>query len=176
MTWFDSWSSVGRVAGTTAMAYATLIFFLRLSGNRTLSKLNAFDLVVTVALGSTLATVILSKDVALMDGLLALALLIGLQYAVAWFGVRAPAFYRLVKNEPTLLFYEGTFLEVALRRARITRDEVLAAVRSQGVEGLTDLRAVVLETDGSLSVVRAREPRPLESALSPVTESSGSAA
>jgi uncharacterized membrane protein YcaP (DUF421 family) len=139
VTWFDGWNSVGRVAVTAVLAYAALLFFLRLSGKRTLSKLNAFDLVVTVALGSTLATVILSKDIALADGLLALALLIGLQYAVAWLSVRATAFRRLVKNEPTLLFYEGTFLEVALRRARITHDEVLAAVRGQGVEGLLDL-------------------------------------
>ena len=116
MIWFDSWNSVGRIAVTAVMAYAALLFFLRLSGKRTLSKLNAFDLVVTVALGSSLATVILSKDVPLVDGLLALASLIGLQYVVAWLGVRLPAFYRLVKNEPTLLFYEGTFLDVALRR------------------------------------------------------------
>ena len=176
MTWFDSWSSMVRVVLTAVMAYAALLFFLRLSGKRTLSKLNAFDLVVTVALGSTLATVILSKDIALVDGLLALALLIGLQYAVAWLSVRATAFHRLVKNEPTLLFYEGTFLDGALRRARIRRDEVLAAIRGQGVEGLIDVREVVLETDGTLSVVRARGTRPLDSALSSVAEPSGSAA
>ena len=168
MTWFESWQSVGRVVLTGVLAYAALIFFLRLSGKRTLSKLNAFDLVVTVALGSTLATVILSKDTALIDGLLALALLIGLQYAVAWLSVRATAFRRLVKNEPTLLFYDGAFLDVAMRRARITRDEILAAVRGQGVEGMVDLRAVVLETDGGLSVVPARETHPMDSALSSV--------
>ena len=50
-----------------------LVIFLRLSGKRTLSKMNAFDLVVTVALGSTLATVLLTKDVALADGALAFA-------------------------------------------------------------------------------------------------------
>ena len=98
MTWFDSWNSVGRVAVTAVMAYVALIGFLRISGKRTLSKLNAFDLVVTVALGSTLATVILSKDIALADGLLALGLLIGLQYAVAWLSVRATIFRRLLKN------------------------------------------------------------------------------
>lgn len=176
MTWFDSWDSVARVGVTAVVAYAALLVFLRLSGKRTLSKLNAFDLVVTVALGSTLATVVLSKDVALVDGLLALALLIGLQYAVAWLSVRAPAFQRLVKNEPSLLFYEGTFLDVALRRARITREEVLAGIRGQGVESLADLRAVVLETDGTLSIVRARGPRPPDSALSSVPEPSKSAA
>ena len=174
MTWFESWASVGRIAVSGIVAYAALILFLRLSGKRTLSKLNAFDLVVTVALGSTLATVILSKGTALVDGLLALALLIGLQYAVAWLGVRAPAFRRLVKNEPTLLFYDGAFLDLALHRSRITRDEVLAAVRGEGIEGLADLRAVVLETDGTLSVVRARDSRPRDSSLAAVVAPAGS--
>ncbi len=168
MTWFESWDSIGRTAATGVIAYAALVSFLRLSGKRTLSKLSAFDLVVTVALGSTLATVILSRDVALVDGLLALALLIGLQYGVAWLNVRAAAFGRLVKNEPTMLLYEGVFLERAMRRARITCDEVLAAVRAQGVEDLGTLRAVVLETDGGLSVVPGRGPRPVDSAVAPV--------
>jgi uncharacterized membrane protein YcaP (DUF421 family) len=69
--------------------YAFLIFALRAPGKRALSKMNAFDLVVTVALGSTLAMVLLSKDVTLAEGALALALLIGLQFAVTWSSVRA---------------------------------------------------------------------------------------
>ena len=79
---FDSWTGLGRVVLVGALAYVALVLLLRISGKRTLSKLNAFDLVVTVALGSTLATVLLSKSVALAEGVLALGLLIFLQYAV----------------------------------------------------------------------------------------------
>jgi uncharacterized membrane protein YcaP (DUF421 family) len=68
---FDSWTGLGRVLVVGTLAYFALVLTLRVSGKRTLSKLNAFDLVVTVALGSTLATVLLSKDVALAEGLLA---------------------------------------------------------------------------------------------------------
>ncbi|WP_407939580.1 hypothetical protein [Methylophaga nitratireducenticrescens] len=57
---------------------------LRISGRRILSKMNAFDMVVTVALGSTLATILLNRDVALAEGALAFALLIGMQYLVTW--------------------------------------------------------------------------------------------
>jgi len=77
---FDSWHDLGRVALVGMCAYVALVLMLRLSGNRTLSKLNAFDFVVTVALGSTLATVLLSKDVSLAEGVLAFAVLIGLQF------------------------------------------------------------------------------------------------
>ncbi len=64
---FNGWESLARILVMGLLAYATLIVFLRMSGNRTLSKMNAFDLIVTVALGSTLATVLLSKDIALAD-------------------------------------------------------------------------------------------------------------
>ena len=66
--------------------------------------MNAFDLVVTVALDSTLATVLLSSNVALAEGLLAFALLISLQFGVTWLSVRSSTFRRLVKNEPKTPF------------------------------------------------------------------------
>ena len=84
-----------------------LLLLLRVSGKRTLTKMNAFDLVVTVALGSTLATVMLTKSVALAEGLTAFVLLIFLQFVLTWLFVRSQAASRLVKSEPTLLVYQG---------------------------------------------------------------------
>ena len=143
------------VAGT--VAYAALVLLLRVSGKRTLSKMNAFDLVVTVALGSTLATVLLSKEVALAEGVTALALLIFLQFAVAWSSVKSKMVSRLVKSEPALLFYRGTFLQDAMRRERVTEDEVLAAIRERSVASLEDVEAVVLETAATMSVIAKSE-------------------
>jgi uncharacterized membrane protein YcaP (DUF421 family) len=136
------------------LAYVTLIAFLRVSGKRTLSKLNAFDLIVTVALGSTLATVLLAKDVALAEGALAFAVLIGLQFIVTWSSVRVRWMRQLATGEPRILLYRGEFLPAALRQARVTEDEIRAAVRSAGVDSMDSVHAVVLETDGSFSVVR----------------------
>jgi len=151
---FNGWDSLFRTLVVGALAYVTLVVFLRISGRRTLSKMNAFDLIVTVALGSTLATVLLSKDVALADGALAFALLIGLQFAVTWSSVRARWVRQLVTGEPVMLLYRGEMLPAALRRARVTENEVRAAVRSAGLASLSGIEAVVLETDGSFSVVR----------------------
>lgn len=150
---FSGWDSLLRTLIVGVLAYVALVLFLRLSGKRTLSKMNAFDLVVTVALGSTLATILLSKEVALAEGVLAFALLIGLQFAVSWSSVRAGWVRRLATGEPLMLLYRGEFLAVALRQARVTEDEVRAAVRSAGIDALDKVQAVVLETDGSFSVV-----------------------
>jgi uncharacterized membrane protein YcaP (DUF421 family) len=163
----DRWADVGRTVVVGVLAYIALVVLLRVSGKRTLSKMNAFDLIVTVALGSTLATILLSKDVALAEGLAAFATLIGLQYVVAWLSVRSEAVNRLVKSEPTLLVYRGQLLHGALRRQRVTEGEVLAAVRSEGLGSLEDVEAVVLETDASFSVVSSAGRQP-ESALTNV--------
>ena len=106
------------------------------------------------ALGSTLATVVLSKDVALVEGVVALALLISFQFVVTWLSVRSGMVRRLVRGEPSLLLYRGQFLENVMRTQRVTESEVRQAARSQGVADLS-ARAVVLETDGSFSILPA---------------------
>ena len=157
---FSTWWALARTVIVGVLAYVALILLLRVSGKRTLSKMNAFDFVVTVALGSTLATVLLSKDVTLAEGVTAFALLIGLQFVVTWLSVRWPIVRRLVTAEPTLLLYRGQFLPDAMKRARMTREEVRSAVRSQGIASLDAVEAVVLETDGSVSVVQMTQLHP----------------
>ncbi|MDV3223478.1 DUF421 domain-containing protein [Intrasporangium sp.] len=149
---FDDWSGLLRVLVIGVSAYLALLLLLRGSGKRTLAKLNAFDFVVTVALGSTLATVLLSSDVALVEGVAAMALLVALQFIVAWLSVRSRAVERLVKSEPTLVYRHG-FLPEPMRRMRVTSDEIRQAARASGNAGLDGVAAVVLETDGSLSVL-----------------------
>ncbi|MCG7598776.1 DUF421 domain-containing protein [Halomonas sp. McH1-25] len=153
LIFFDNWQAVWRTGILAVLAYTSLVVLLRISGRRTLSKMNAFDLVVTVALGSTLASVILSKNVTLSQGVAAFALLIGMQFIVTWTSVRVPWVRHVVTGEPALLFYQGQHLPAALKRARVTEDEIRAAVRSNGMASLDKVHAVVLETDGSFSVV-----------------------
>jgi uncharacterized membrane protein YcaP (DUF421 family) len=153
---FDTWFGLARAAVVGVLAYVGLVAFLRLSGKRTLAKMSAFDLVVSVALGSTLATVLLTKDVALLEGLAGFAVLILMQFVVAWLSIRSAAFRRLVRSEPALLYFRGRFLDRSLKSERVTESEVYQAVRADGYSGMDDVEAVVLESDGSFSVVTAR--------------------
>ncbi len=154
---YDGWQGPLRVVAVGVAAYVLLIALLRISGKRTLSKLNAFDFVVTVALGSTLASVLLSTDVALVEGVTAFALLVGLQFVVAWASVRSPRIEHLVKSEPTLVYRDG-FLHGAMRRERFTADELRQAARSQGHADLTGVAAIVVETDGKLTILTDLPP------------------
>lgn len=150
---FDNIYGLLRVLIVGPVAYVALVAMLRISGKRTLSKMNAFDLIVTIALGSTLASIILTESVALVEGILGLAILIGLQYIITWLSVRSGRISRFVKAEPDLLLHNGHFLDNQLRRSRVTRSEVEAAIREQGRGDVSDIAAVVLETDGSFSVI-----------------------
>lgn len=150
---FDGWMTLGRTALVGTLAYLALVLLLRVSGKRTLSKMNSFDFVVTVALGSTLATVLLSSSVSLARGVLAFSVLIILQLTITWLSVRSPAIRRLVKAEPTLLVHKGEFLTGAMKRERVTEEELWAAMRSQGTSAIEEVEALVLETTSDLSVI-----------------------
>ncbi|MGA9651410.1 DUF421 domain-containing protein [Pedobacter sp.] len=151
---FDNWDSIFRTLIIGILAYLSLILMLRISGKRTLSQMKEFDFIVTVALGSTLATVLLSKDVTLSSGVTALALLILLQYILAASSVRSKRFSRIISSDPTLLFFKGDFLQAALMKERVTEAEVRSVLRSQNVYALDDVYAVVMESNGQFSVVK----------------------
>jgi uncharacterized membrane protein YcaP (DUF421 family) len=174
-TFFSGWSGVWRVLVVGALAYLTLVLWLRISGKRTVAKWNAFDLVITVSLGSTLATIMLSKSVALVEGVVGLGLLVAMQFAITWLSVRLRWVRKLTKSEPTLLLDHGRICHEALREQRVTESELRAAVRSKGIAALEDVEAVVLETDGNFSVIK-RSGSGSRSALEdvPRIDSSGS--
>lgn len=152
MFW-NGWEPLLRVLTVGALAYVGLILILRISGKRTLSKMNAFDFVVTVALGSTLATVLLNADVSLAEGVAAFALLAVLQFIVSWSTLRWAALKHLVTAEPRMLVWQGEYLRTAMRQERVRENEILAQVRQAGLGSVREAAAVVLETDGSISVV-----------------------
>ncbi|WP_429912159.1 DUF421 domain-containing protein [Glycocaulis sp.] len=149
---FQNWEGIIRTLLVGTLAYIVLIVFLRISGKRTLAKLNAFDLVITVALGSTLSAVLLQESIALTEGVVALGLLVLLQFIVTYTSVRSPGFARLIRSEPSLLARDGAFCPAAMKRARLTEEEALSAIRASGGQQIGDVKTLILESDGTLSV------------------------
>lgn len=170
---FAGWEPIGRIPATACAAYFGLLLILRLTGKRTLAQLNAFDLVVTVALGSILSSTILDDTTPVAEGLAALAALALLQCAVAWISTRSRRAAALIKSEPRLVFHRGRFLEEALRRERLGQEDVLQVLRGQGTTSLETVTAVVLESNGKFSVLRGKEGGPMGS-LANVAGPSGS--
>jgi uncharacterized membrane protein YcaP (DUF421 family) len=150
---FHGFDPLLRTAIGTVVTYFLLVMMLRLSGPRTLAKRYAFDLVVTVALGSTLANGAISKEVSIAQAVLGFLILIALQFFIAWLIVRFRSLRRIVNPAPALLVYDGKFQTDTMKRHRIHEADVRSAVRAKGHSGLEQVGAVVLEADGSFSVI-----------------------
>ncbi|MBB3764097.1 DUF421 domain-containing protein [Sphingomicrobium lutaoense] len=148
-----------RVATFGLASYALLIFFLRLGGKRSLAKLNAFDLVVTVAVGSVLAGILTGTNLSLGQGIAAFVFLLAMQTLVTWLSVRSHKFQTMIRACPRVLLRDGVIDEDALREERLTRGELLQVLRSGGYGRLDEVAAVVLETNGTFNTIPKRDGR-----------------
>lgn len=150
---FDSWSNFARMIVCGTFGYVGLVIMLRASGKRSLAKLNMFDLVVTVALGSLLAAVMTSNALPLSEGLGAIGLLLVLQWLATFTASRFSAVDDVIKSEPTLLFHDGRMLHGAMKRERVAESEIYSAARDSSIGDLDRVKAMVLESDGTISVI-----------------------
>lgn len=152
---FDGWAPLGRILVVGTLTYVALVLLLRVSGSRALASMNAFDFIVTVAIGAVFGRTLTAKEVALAEGVAALALLVALQYAVAWLQTRWAPFKGVLTNPPTLLYFRGSLLREAMRRQRVTEAELQAAVRKKQLGSLAEVEAIVLEPTGEFSVIES---------------------
>ena len=145
----------GLILAALGLVWCALL--IRVTGLRALSKMASFDFVVTVATGSLLAGAAQATDWAgFVQPCLAVAGLFVVQGAVALLRRDVPAM-QLLLNEPLLLMRDGEVCEGALARSRMSRDDLAAKLREANVLGLGEVRAVVLETTGDVSVLHGPE-------------------
>lgn len=154
-TWFGStWSTVGFVVAGTAAIYLSAIVVVRLAGRRTVAQMSAFDAIVTVALGSLLATTAVSSEVSYAEGMTALTTLLVLQVVVAALRQRFPSSRRYLEFAPEIVVDEGgCHLPNGPMTSQLTLDELRSQLRKQGVVDPADAALVVLEPDGKVSVL-----------------------
>jgi uncharacterized membrane protein YcaP (DUF421 family) len=155
--WFTGWEPIGRAVLFSAITYAVLIASIRLLGYRTISKMNPGDFVVTVAIGSVTASLILHGDISLAQGLTALLTLLVLQFVTEWATSRSQPLRELADGRPILLVHKGQMLHDNMRRQHIHEEDIFAAAREKGIGRLADLHAVVLEVDGEFSVIAVKD-------------------
>lgn len=149
---YDGWQGLVRILITAPVVYLSIVVFIRVVGKRSTSQLNNFDWVVTVAMGSITGSGILLKDITVLETLTAVAALLALQWCLTRLVYRFGPVAEWVKPAPRLLVRDGRYLRPAMRGERVTEGEVLAAIREAGVKRLEDVRWVILETDGTMSV------------------------
>jgi len=152
--WWDGWAPIVRTLVVGTLGYGWLVGILRISGPRNMAKMTPFDFVLTVTLGSAFGRVLTSKDTSLISAIVVFTLLVGLQWLLAALRRRSPAVKRLLSTSPVLLFHDGRFVEATMRRHRFVESDIHSAAREHGLGSLADVAVVVLQADGSFSVIR----------------------
>ena len=141
------------IVARTLIVYLALLAGLRLAGKRELGQMTPFDLVVILLIANAVQNAMVGPDTSVTGGLIAVGVLVSVNYGVARARERLPWLRRAVEGTPTLLINDGKFVREHLRREGLEEDEVLVAIREHGVAEAKDVRIAVLETDGSISIV-----------------------
>ncbi|MEQ9316016.1 MAG: DUF421 domain-containing protein [Henriciella sp.] len=164
--WIEtSWSALGMVLISALAVYAWIIFLTRMCGLRSFSKMSGFDFALTVATGSVAGAIFIAKDPPLFQGLFALLVLFSMQMAVAAVRRRSSMVEKLVDNQPRLIMWKTEMIEDQMRRAKITRADLIAKLREANVTKLDQIQAVIAETTGDVSVLHADKDVSLDAAL-----------
>ena len=155
MSWFfDSAHSLLWVVVSCVLFYLFTIVATRLVGLRSFTKFSSFDFLITLSMGALLASTVVSRKVALVEGITAIVTLFLLQLAVSLTRTHWSWAKNLIDNQPTLLMENGQVLYDNLRAVRITEDELRAKLRGSNVYNYSQVKAVVLEASGDVSILR----------------------
>lgn len=158
LSWItSSWTAVLMSVLTTAGIYIALIAYTRLAGLRSFSKMSSFDFAITVAIGSIIASTILTANPPLLQSVVALGALYTIQIGVASLRGKSKLLSSMVDNAPLLLMDGETIMEENLREAQVTYDDLRAKLREANVTQLSQVKAVIMESTGDVSVLHHSE-------------------
>ena len=155
--WFNtSWNSIAAIVINGVGIYIAVILFTRLSGKRSFSKMSSFDFAMTVAIGSIIASTVLSESISITTGVVGLALIYSLQLLVAFLR-RFNFVSNLVDNSPLMLMENEVILKENLRKAKVTEGDLRSKLREANVLNFSEVRAVVFEATGDISVIHSND-------------------
>ena len=157
MEWFKfSETGLKAIILTAIGIYIATIICTRIAGKRSFSKMSSFDFAMTVAIGSIIATTIVSKSVSLQDGIVGIAITYLLQLGMAYLR-RFKLIEKLVDNSPLLLMDKTEILHDNLKKVRVTEDDLRSKLREANVIKLSQVRAVVMEATGDIAVLHCND-------------------
>jgi uncharacterized membrane protein YcaP (DUF421 family) len=148
----------------SAAVYLFLLVAFRLTGKRQLGQMSSFDLIVLLIISNVVQNAMIGNDNSVTGGFIGVATILILNYGIARLVVARKGFERLIEGAPTLLIHNGKVIEQNLRRELLTRDELMAALRRQGILSVDEVRVALLEETGAITAVKrdpaANHPRP----------------
>jgi len=154
---FDGEGAIWQIPASAILGFTALLFLLRLAGKRTVAKFNMYDLILTFTVGSILSSFIILESVQFVDAGVGLISVITIDYLISYAVMRSDTVRGWVKAKPTLLVFNGEMQTGNMRHERIVEDEVLMFMRQHGIDRIENVKAMVLESAGDISVFTNQE-------------------
>ena len=151
---FDMSMSVGEHIVRGVLVYVFLFVLLRLVGKKHVGELSPFDLLVLLILSETVQNSLVGDDTSLIGGLISAATLVILAYGISILTFSSKRLERAIEGTPKILIRHGHRRAAELQRQRITKAELLEALRNHGCANITDVRVAILENDGTITVIK----------------------
>ena len=154
-SWFTiEWQQLAGIALSAVGLYIILILFTRLMGLRSFSKLSSYDFAMTVAMGSILASTVLSKSPSLLQGTVAIGILFLIQGFISVIRRRFKSVKALIDNQAIIVMAQGQYIEDNLQKAHLSHSDVQEVLRKNGIKSKKQVFAVIMETTGDMSVIK----------------------
>ena len=150
-----------KVLLTVVAIFSIVILVTRMSGLRSFAKISSFDFASTIAIGSIIATIILNPGQSILKGAFALGGILLFQTIFTFLVRKVPAFEKLVTNKPLLIMKDGKILEDNLHSANLSEEDLIAKLREANVIDFNEVKAVVLESTGDVSVLHGSSDKQL---------------
>lgn len=157
--------TVLETAATVFIIYTIVVLFVRVAGLRTFAKMSSFDFASTVAIGSILATVVMNNDTSILKAAVALGTIMLYQQIFSGLKYRFNSFEEAAENSPKMLMDGPRFIEDNMKKAGVSRSDIIAKLREANVTRMQQIKAVVFETTGDISVLHGEDDKPLEDIL-----------
>ncbi len=158
MHWWLPELPIGEKILRSLIVYFFLLVMFRLMGKREVAQMTVFDLVVLMILSNVLQNAMIGPDDSVAGGLIGATSILAVNWLLGRAAFSSRWFERAIEGVPVVLAHRGQFVEQNLRRANISKEELLSNLRSQGVFNLHEVRAAVLEPSGKLSVLKEESP------------------
>ena len=163
MHWWLPEIPTGEKILRSLIVYVFLLVMFRLMGKREVAQMTVFDLVVLLVLSNVLQNAMIGPDNSVIGGLIGASTILAVNWLVGRAAFSSRWFERAIEGVPTLLVHSGRMVEENMRRACISREELLSNLRSQGVFNIDEVTAAVLEPSGRLSILKGPSRSPEQS-------------
>lgn len=164
--WFGApWADLGMVALSALLVYVGVLVYTRIAGLRSFAKMSSTDFAGTVAIGSAMASVVVSRSIPLAHGLVGIGMFFLIPVGLAYLRRRGTGVDAVLENQPLLLMRDGEIIEENLGRGSVSVQDLRAKLREANVVRLSEVKAVVLETTGDVSVLHGSDDTEVEAWL-----------